>query len=770
MAKPVRRLGNLPAEASSFVGRRREVADLRSKLSASRVVTVVGPGGVGKTRLAVRVAADLARGAHDGSWLVGLADVRDPALVPNVTAAALDLRDQAGADPRSLVLAHLRERQVLLLVDNCEHLLDAAARFIAEIVAMAPGVRVLATSREPLGIPGEQMLPLTPFEAPADDPAPSVERLAQNDAVRLFVARAAAASGSFALIAANAAAVTEVCRRLDGLPLALELAAARTRVLGIEQIRDRLADRFALLTHGSRTALPRHQTLQAAIDWSYDLLSDPERALLRGLGVFAGRFTLEDVEAVCATDDAAATDVVDLLGSLVEQSLVIAELSGGVATYRLHETMRAYARARLEAAPEAEAAGGRFAGAVVARCRRSIDEAQYALPEWLAWMDLELDNVRAVLHRSVEDNSWQGLAVAGSLGWYWSIRATTEGVRWLDELLPAAGDLGPADETQQATLGWALFTRGFLAIVQGDRAVAAPVLDRAVAAAESAELPTLIAIARAAASVGANLDGDRETAARLLDEAKRSAARQDDPAATLSLAHAEALNALFGRDLATVIATSTAGEQLSRELGALYVRELMLTNLGFAALATQDPAARSYLDEGLRIARAIDDRVGQAYLLGALAALAAGQSRAQHAARLLGASESIRESGGATVIAGMAPFLAQASAAATAALGESRFATELAAGRGLDRGAAIALALGDPIARARTIPARRAEAALGEREAEVAALIADGLTNREIGARLFISERTVDSHVRNMLNKLGFDSRTQIAAWVRSGS
>jgi predicted ATPase len=263
---------------SSFVGRRRELAEVRKKLAEARLVSLVGPDGVGKTRLAVRGAADLGRGFRGGSWLVELADVLDPALVSNTVMAALDLRDQAATEPLALLLSYLQDKELLLVVDNCEHLLGAAAQVVADMMRAAPGVRVIATSREPLSVPGEHVVPVPPLELPSPHAAEPLDRLRQNEAVMLFTERAAASSGTFELTAANQMAVVDLCRRLDGLPLAIELAAVRMRVLPVEQILDRLADRFGLLTGGSRAALPRHQTLRTTIEWSHDLLSDGERA------------------------------------------------------------------------------------------------------------------------------------------------------------------------------------------------------------------------------------------------------------------------------------------------------------------------------------------------------------------------------------------------------------------------------------------------------------------------------------------------------------
>src|SRR5438045_1563044 len=341
MARPTHRPGNLPAESTSFIGRRREIAELRKKLLTARLVSLVGPGGVGKTRLAIRAATDLGRSFAGGAWLVELAEVGAPALAGNAVMAALDLRDQAGTEPTQLLLAYLKDKQLLIVLDNCEHLVAAAAELVHAILASAPGVRVIATSREPLSIPGEHVLPVPPLELPAAHGAEPMHQLRQNEAVALFVERAAAASGTFELSTSNHAAVADLCRQLDGLPLAIELAAVRMRILTADQILERLSDRFGLLTGSVRGALPRHQTLHTTIDWSYDLLSAKEQSLFRKLCVFAGRFTLEDVEGV------GADEVLQTLSSLVDRSMVVREAMRAVSCFRLHETMRDYALLKL---------------------------------------------------------------------------------------------------------------------------------------------------------------------------------------------------------------------------------------------------------------------------------------------------------------------------------------------------------------------------------------------------------------------------------------
>jgi len=767
MARPTRRSGNLPAEASSFIGRRRELAELRRKLAAARLVSLSGPGGVGKSRLALRIATDLARGFADGAWLVELAEIQDPALVGNAVMAALDLRDQTGTAPLPLVLSYLRDKELLLVVDNCEHLLGAAARLVTEVIRAAPGVRVIATSREPLSVSGEQVIPVPSLELPAARAAapPPLAQLRQNEAVMLFLERAAAASGSFELTASNQAAVVDLCARLDGLPLAIELAAVRTRVLTAEQILSRLTDRFGLLTGGSRAALPRHQTLRTTIDWSHDLLDAGERALLRRLCVFAGRFTLEDVEAVCTSDDVPAPKALDLLSSLVDKSLVTKEDAGGRARYRLHETMREYTSLKLREAGEQDAVQQRCADYYVAICRQFAERNRYRLLEWLEWMELEVDNIRSVLQRCLTQADFlRGIDLACSLAWYWATRATTEGVRWLDELLA----LAPSGGGNAAVYARACFFRGFLSVLQSDPAAARPLLGRAMLAAREAGILPLLSHATSMASVAANMAADPAAARRLLDEAVAVTSGLDDLAARVSVLQARALNAMFEGDVAAVRAAATEGARLSREAGDLYSLEMMLLNQGAATLMTGDlDRSQGLFAEALRIAQQIDDRVAQYCLLDALGCCAAGAGQARLAAQLLGAAETVRTEAGATLIGTLAPLVAKAEESAIAVLGAARFEAEFNAGKGLRRGTAIRLALGQPD-HAAAAPDEEGVAPLGKREADVARLVADGLSNKQIGARLFISERTVDSHVRSILNKLGFSSRAQIAGWMAS--
>src|ERR1700737_1112477 len=511
MARPKHRLGNLPAEATSFVGRRRELAGIRKKLTTARLVSRVGPGGVGKTRLALRIAADLGRGFADGAWLVELADVRDGALVTNAVLPARALRDQAAMKPLQILLSDLQNRQLLLLLDNCEHLLGDVAPLVAEVLRAAPRLTVITTTREPLQVPGEHVIPIPPLQVPPGDGTVPLAQLRQNEAVMLFSERAGAASGMFELTGFNQAVVVALCRRLDGLPLAIELAAVRTRVLSVEQILDRLTDRLALLTGGGRAALPRHQTLRTTIDWSYDLLTPAEQMLFRRLCVFAGRFTLGEVEWACTSRVGAARGGFDILSALVDKSLVTKEDVRGLACYRLHETLREYGRLRLGDAHEEELLDERCLEHYRTTCLRSADEARYRLLEWLAWAELEIDNIRAVLHQCLaRGDSARGLDIAASMKYYWITHGTTESVRWLDPLL-ASGGASPL------TLVRAYYLRGWLSMLQADPVGARPWIARAITMAREMGRPALLSESLSLGATAENLAGDNEGASRVLE-------------------------------------------------------------------------------------------------------------------------------------------------------------------------------------------------------------------------------------------------------------
>jgi predicted ATPase/DNA-binding NarL/FixJ family response regulator len=763
MARPRRRLGNMPAEVTSFVGRRRELAEIRSQLATDRLVSLVGPGGVGKTRLALRSVAALGRGYADGAWVVELAEVRDAALLTNAVVTALDLRDQAAAKPLDILIGYLQDKELLLLLDNCEHLLDAAAELVADVLRAAPNVRVVTTSREPLQVSGEHVIPVPPLDLPDSDGSESLERLRQNEAVALFSERAAAASGAFELTGSNQAAVVRLCRRLDGVPLAIELAAVRTRVLTVDQILDRLSDRFALLTGGSRAALPRHQTLRTAIDWSHDLLTPGEQAFLRRLGVFAGRFTLEDAASVCAFDESPATETLDTVSSLIDKSLVTAEDVKGARCFRLHETMREYANLKLHEADESERLDERFLEYYRTRCVETADRAWQRTREWLEWNELEIDNIRSVLQRCVAcGDSQRGLDVAGSLGYYWIMRATTEAVRWLDELFASDADFAHPDARAYRLRGW-------LSLLQVDPLAARPWLARAVAAARETGQRSLLSESLTTAANAERVAGDTPAAQLLLDEAETLTPQLHDYLASVGVLQARVVGAMFEGNPDAAEAAASEGVRLSREVGDVYMLGQMLVHVGLVAIMRGDlKAAKPRLIEAMRAARQIDDRAAQFFLLNALGWHAATSAQARLAAQLLGAAEVVGASAGSSVAGPFVAMIAAANDSAMTSMGVAKYEAAFDAGKHLSRNEAVRLALGE----SEDIDVTASDGAdagpLAKREAEVARLIAEGLSNKEIAARLVISDRTVATHVGHILDKLGFNSRAQVATWVAS--
>ena len=595
---------NLPVPLTSFIGREQEVAEVQRLLGTTRLLTLTGAGGVGKSRLALQVAAAVQAEYPDGVWLVELAALANPALVPQAVARILTVQEQAGR-PLIETLTHwLAGKRLLLVLDNCEHLIEACADLADALLRQCPRLQILATSREPLGMAGETAWRVPSLTLPEPRLRPPLEDLSRYEAVRLFLERARAVRPGFALTAQNAAAVGQVCQRLDGMPLAIELAAARVPVLTVEELAVRLDDRFRLLVGGSRTALPRHQTLRATLDWSYRLLEERERVLLRRLAVFAGGWTLVAVEAVCSGDGINAGDVLDLLTRLVDKSLVLLETgTGGTTRYRLLETVRQYAGERLAEAEEEQRVRARHRDWCLALAEQA--EPHFLAAEqlvWLARLEAEEDNLRAALAWCEAHDRDAGLRLAGRLWPFWWVQGhhQGEGRWWLAAFLqtPAAEPANaPTSDRARALLGAAV-----LGNAQGDNTHTMELLEEALAVAQAV--------------------GDRQLVARVwvhLSAAPQGASNRDQVRATTTeaLAHARAAGDAWGtghvlwwssllllRDGQTARARTVAEEALTmlRSVGDRGMISTLLIQLGRVALVQGEiEPARAWFAEALAV-------------------------------------------------------------------------------------------------------------------------------------------------------------------------
>jgi predicted ATPase/DNA-binding SARP family transcriptional activator len=578
-AQPARQApGWLPAETTSFIGRESELATIEELLGLSRLLTLTGPGGSGKTRLAIKAGEQAAGRYSGGVWLVELAPVAGPDLVTAAAASALGIREEPGRALADTIAAHLRTAEALLIIDNCEHLLDPAASLITVLLRQCPSLRVLATSQSRLNVAGEATWPVPPLTLPpAAEQDPLV--VAESESAKLFCARARLARPGFSLAEGNAAAVGEICRRLDGIPLALELAAARLNALTAQQLAARLDDRFRLLAGGSRGALPRHRTLQAAIEWSHDLLSEAERLCLRRLAVFAGGCTLEAAEAVLPGEGLAAEDVFETVTALVDRSLLTAEERYGSMRYGMLESVHQFASSQLAAAGEQEELSQRHLAWLI----DYAGQADLDGPDQGAWLDLleaDLENIRAGLEWGLaQPGSEQALRLAGSLAPFWQVRGHASlGRRWLTSALAAAGP--DADPRLRAI---ALDGAGLLAGAQADHET------------QRSHQQESLAIWR-------SLGDDVRTASSLGDLGAVAHLRSDYPAAQAM--YAEALDLARGADESSVMARCLSG-------------------LGRLALHTGDQAlATAYYTESMSRFRAAGDLRRATVILGNLGVVA----------------------------------------------------------------------------------------------------------------------------------------------------
>ena len=735
---PLRSLGNpdlpnnLPQQVTSFVGREREMAEVRALLDQARLLTLTGSGGAGKTRLALQLAADVLDSYPDGVWFVELASLFDAALLPQAVADTLGVRESPGQQIAQTLISALKQKRLLLILDNCEHLVEASARLACVINETCPQVTVLASSREPLNIAGESVYRLPSLTVPPQNQSSTAASLSQFESARLFIDRATAVKSEFKVTDENAAALASICFRLDGIPLAIELAAARARALPLQEIDARLDQRFRLLTGGSRTSLPRQQTLRALIDWGYDLLEPRQKALLCRLSVFAGGWTLEMAEKICSDEQIDEWEVLDLLGSLVEKSLVVYDETEGHSRYRLLQTIRQYSAERLEDSGLAdnirerhrdyflaasEDAGPRLSGP---------DQAN-----WFRQLERDHDNVRAALDFSLlKPDPEKALRLCGAMWFFWRVRGyLSEGRAWCSRALSHGGvEAWPRERAN------VLDGSGILADYQSDFQAAMRYHEESLSIRQELEDNTGIASSLANLGNVYHIQGDYASARPLFEQSLHLRQKSGD-----KLAVASSLNNLgnvskmlhdydsardyYGQSLA-----------LQREAGNWIGVAQLLNNLGNVALATNNysaarenyeesatirrrigdraglgnplhnlgdlayglgnhAAAREYWLESLAIFRELGDRWSIAYLLEDLAALTASTSGIDEAARLWGAAEMLREQIGAPLPTDeLDEYLALVSAARER-LGETAFRIAWTDGRAMTMERAIDLAM-----------------------------------------------------------------------------
>ena len=819
---------HLPEEPNRFIGREREVAELRALLRQARALTLCGPGGIGKTRLALRILSAAAKEFPDGAFLVELADLRQPDLVVSRVAAALGVSEEAGRPLLDTLADALRPRRLVLALDNCEHLIEACAEVGGRLLASSPGLRLLNTSRESLRIAAEtvwQVPPLSLAPGGAGDPEPGeraaeatirYEAVLRYEAVRLFEDRAAAARPGFVVDAGNAAAVAAICRALDGIPLAIELAAARIRVLSPEQIRARMDDRFGLLTAGDRSAAPRQQTLRATIKWSYELLAPPEQVLFRRLSVFSG-WSLEMAEAVCADQEIAAADVLGLIAALMDKSLVTAEPAVlGQARYRMLDTIREYAAGLLADGGEAGVFQERLRAYSVRTAERNMAVGMALIPaSWADRVDtfrrydVEAGNLAQLLSRCLDQaDAETGLRMCVAVSPCWLVWGMfAEGGEWLDPFLALAAPDVPA-----GVRGAAVVARAQLAM-SSDPAAAEPAaragLELCRAAGDAfwtaAALNLLGEIALHTGRTGDAADRVNEALAvaqaagdgwnegyglgtRAALAALAGQLREAEQLASASVAVMRRIDHQWGAARALLGLGDLArlrghpGEAHSRYVEALPILQEVgarpeiarcLAGLGRVAMDLGAPGqARQHLAGSLRLSQATGARIGVARGLEAFAALAVHEHRPELAVQLIAADSALRETAGLPPLPGARAerYLAPARRLGAAAVGRL-----WARGLALTSEDAVALALEtEPPADASPAlsvvqtyeVAAAPPSSLTRREQQIAALIAAGHSNKDIAADLSISPTTAARHVANILAKLGFRSRTQIAAWV----
>ncbi|MEV0055254.1 LuxR C-terminal-related transcriptional regulator [Saccharopolyspora shandongensis] len=752
---------------TSFVGRRHEIAQVRAMLMSSRLTTLTGVGGVGKSRLALRVARGVHRAFRDGVWLVELAKLQSPSLLATAVAVALGLREQSTRGPEIVLTDYLSDKQLLLVLDNCEHVVDECAELVSTLLREAPGLRILATSREPLHVAGEHVWSVPPMSLDVDETLEShASGESPSEALLLFEQRAEAVLPGFALGPDNLETVARLCRRLEGLPLAIELAAVRMRALPVEQILLRLDDRFRLLTGGSRTQLPHHRTLRATLDWSFGLCTEQLQTLWQRMSVFVGSFSLDAAEAVCADDDLPRQEIFECVAGLVDQSLLTRDEAGSPVRYGLLETVRQYGQQRLRES----------SGEAVLRLRHrdyylrlaEDAEADWFGPrqlDWLTRLRAEHSNLRAALEFCVTEpgQARVGQRLASALWIYWiACGLLTEGRHWLDRAL--ALDQEPSAERTKA-----LWVSGYIATRQGDNSAALAMLEECQELARRLDDRSALARGLQMNGLAELMHGDHARGVELLEEALARHRAAGEPDVNLATTVFYLALAVCTRgDLDRAVALCEECRQMCESCGERWSLSRTLWILSLARWARGErQLAIENVRESLRIERVLRDPISIALCVEILGWIAAAEDGPKRAAKLFGASRKLFEPL-SEFLFGFGYYLSwhgEAEARSREVLGDEAFDDAYEAGRSMPLDTAIAYALSES-AKAETAVAPSLSSPLTRREREVAALVAKGLSNKEIASRLFIAKRTVEAHVEHVFIKLGFNSRAQLATWM----
>lgn len=749
---------------TSFIGREESLQDVRDLLGTARLITITGPGGIGKTRLALEVADRASRAFADGAAVVELAALEDGLEVASAVAVALGVKHQSADSPAEHIIQYLVGRRVLLVVDNCEHVVDAVAELLSTLFEGAGGLTVLATSREPLGLPGERVRPLGPLSLPSGRRRNDAAAVDGSEAVRLLVERARAFAPGFEVTDDNRDAVVELCERLDGMPLAIELASVRLRSLSVQQVLERLDERSSMLTSVNRTEPFRHRTLWNLVDWSHDLCSPEESLVWARMSVFPGTFDLEAAEAVCGDEQVPPASVLDIVDRLVAKSIVIAEPHGAVMRYRMLVTIRAYGAGLLDDRGEWSATKRRHRDHYLARTATVVEQWCGPLQsQRLMEMRRGHPNLLAALEWSVATpGETQVAATLGSLlRFHWHAGGNlSDGRRWLDRILAL-------DERPTPERGDALWVAAWVCTVQGDQEAAAQYL--AACRDLAAVLDDELLRARADQWTGllqlftGDLDdsiASYRAAATVLEKHGEVAAVQ---MVLFQMAHAETYNGAPDSGLATCERVLA----ISRERGEQWCRAYTHWVAGLCHRHRGEPeAALAAAKEALELQREFQDGVCVGLTVELMSWLACEAGDLERSAELAGAASAVWLQHGAA-IAAFGPHLNHDSKTVAReieeGLGLAAADRIRSAQLGLTRLEVVELALGD---RPAALRRRHDTGPLTRREFEVAQLIADGLSNRGIAERLVISPRTVDGHVERILHKLAYTSRTQVASWA----